>query len=434
MYIPPHLWPATTTSGIDGLEIGGVLLSDVAEEFGTPAFVLDEDDFRARCRSWRAAFTGHDVFYAAKAFLCHQVATWLKHEGLGIDVCSAGELRTARRAGIPGSSVILHGNNKSVAELAEAVDHGVSLVVVDSHDEMARLSDIATRRGTRQQVLVRVTPGVEAHTHASITTGTDDQKFGFSLSTGSAHRAISHALDAPGLELVGLHSHLGSQILRPDVFETAADRLVGLMADTARTHGTLLRRLDLGGGLGIAYLPDDEPLDVRDLAPTVIDRVRKACAGAGVPMPRLAVEPGRAIAGPTTVTLYTVGTIKRQPGLRTWVSVDGGLSDNMRPALYDASYTAALAGRATARSTDEPVTVCGRHCESGDIVVDSAHLPSDLAVGDLLAVPASGAYHRSMANNYNSQPRPPVVAVRGGRARVVVRRETIDDVLRLDVR
>ncbi|MFF9345140.1 diaminopimelate decarboxylase [Streptomyces sp. NPDC014773] len=433
MRVPPQLWPATTTSGTDGLKIGGVLLSDIAERFGTPAFVLDEADFRARCRSWRAAFTGHDVFYAAKAFLCHQVATWLKEEGVGIDVCSAGELRTARRAGVPGSSVIFHGNNKSATELAEAVDHGVSLVVVDSHDEISRLSDIATRRNARQQVLVRVTPGVEAYTHAYITTGTDDQKFGFSLSTGSAHRAVSHVLSAPGLELVGLHSHLGSQILRPDVFEEAADRLVGLMADTARTHGTILRRLDLGGGLGIAYLPDDEPLDVRDLAPAVIDRVRKACAGAGIPVPRLAVEPGRAIAGPTTVTLYTVGTIKRQPGLRTWVSVDGGLSDNMRPALYDASYTAALAGRATARNTDETVTVCGRHCESGDVVVDSARLPADLAVGDLLAVPASGAYHRSMANNYNFQPRPPVVAVRDGTARVIVRRETIDDVLRLDV-
>ncbi|GGY55170.1 diaminopimelate decarboxylase [Streptomyces omiyaensis] len=433
MHLPPHLWPATTTHGPDGLTIGGVRLSDLAEEFGTPAFVLDEDDFRARCRAWREAFAGHDVFYAAKAFLCHQVAQWLHEEGLGIDVCSAGELRTARRAGVPGASLVLHGNNKSPAELAEAVDHGVALVVVDSHDEITRLSDIATRRGGRQQVLVRVTPGVEAHTHAHITTGTDDQKFGFSLSTGSAHRAISRIVDAPGLELVGLHSHLGSQILRPDVFVTAADRLVSLMADTVRTHGVLLRRLDLGGGLGIAYLPEDEAPDVRGLAPLIIERVHKACADAGIPMPRLAVEPGRAIAGPTTVTLYTVGTIKRQRGLRTWVSVDGGLSDNLRPALYDASYTASLAARTAARETEETVTVCGRHCESGDIVVDAARLPADLTIGDLIAVPASGAYHRSMANNYNAQPRPPVVAVRDGAARLVVRRETLDDVLRLDV-
>ncbi|MGW0117850.1 diaminopimelate decarboxylase [Streptomyces sp. NPDC003327] len=433
MHLPPHLWPATATSGPDGLAIGGVRLSDLAEEFGTPAFVLDEDDFRARCRAWRDAFAGHDVFYAAKAFLCHQVAVWLREEGLGIDVCSAGELRTARRAGVPGDSLVLHGNNKSPAELAEAVDHGVSLVVVDSDDEITRLSDIAARRGRRQPVLVRVTPGIEAHTHAHITTGTDDQKFGFSLSSGSAHRAVSRIVNAPGLELVGLHSHLGSQITRPDVFVTAADRLVALMADTARTHGVLLRRLDLGGGLGIAYLPEDEPLDVRDLAPVVIDRVHKACADAGIPMPRLAVEPGRAIAGPTTVTLYTVGTVKRQSGLRTWVSVDGGLSDNLRPALYDATYTAVLAARTTERGADETVTVCGRHCESGDIVVDSARLPADLAVGDLLAVPASGAYHRSMANNYNAQPRPPVVAVRDGAARLVVRGETLDDVLRLDV-
>ncbi|MFJ3501685.1 diaminopimelate decarboxylase [Streptomyces sp. NPDC090135] len=433
MHPPQHLWPATTTTGTEGMKIGGVLLSDLAEEFGTPAFVLDEEDFRGRCRSWRDAFSGHDVYYAGKAFLCHQVATWLKEEGLGIDVCSTGELRTAQRAGVPGASLIFHGNNKSAAELAEAVTYGVSLVVVDSEDEISRLSAIAGSRGVRQQVLIRVTPGVEAHTHAHITTGTDDQKFGFSLSTGSAHRAISQVLAAPGLELVGLHSHLGSQILRPDVFELASDRLVGLMADTARTHGVLLRRLDLGGGLGIAYLPDEKPLDVRDLAPVIIDRVQKACGEAGLPMPRLAVEPGRAIAGPTTVTLYTVGTIKRQPGLRTWVSVDGGLSDNMRPALYDASYTAVRAGRPTGRAAEETVTVCGRHCESGDIVVDSTPLPADLAIGDLLAVPASGAYHRSMANNYNCQPRPPVIAVRNGTARVIVRRETIDDVLRLDV-
>ncbi|MCX5232901.1 diaminopimelate decarboxylase [Streptomyces sp. NBC_00233] len=433
MHPPQHLWPVTTTSGPEGMKIGGMLLSDLAEEFGTPAFILDEEDFRGRCRSWRDAFSGHDVYYAGKAFLCHQVATWLKEEGLGIDVCSAGELRTAQRAGVPGASLIFHGNNKSAAELAEAVAYGVSLVIVDSEDEIARLSAIAMLHGVRQQVLVRVTPGVEAHTHASITTGTDDQKFGFPLSTGSAHRAISQVLRAPGLELVGLHSHLGSQILRPDVFELAADRLVGLMADTSRTHGVLLRRLDLGGGLGIAYLPGEKPLDVRDLAPVIIDRVQKACAEAGLPMPRLAVEPGRAIAGPTTVTLYTVGTIKRHPGLRTWVSVDGGLSDNMRPALYDASYTAVRAGRATGRTAEETVTVCGRHCESGDIIVDSTPLPADLAIGDLLAVPASGAYHRSMANNYNCQPRPPVIAVRNSTARVIVRRETVDDVLRLDV-
>ncbi|MER5740172.1 diaminopimelate decarboxylase [Streptomyces sp. NPDC002262] len=433
MHLPPHLWPATTTGGPDGLTIGGVPLSALAEEFGTPAFVLDEDDFRARCRTWRTAFAGHDVFYAAKAFLCHQVAVWLREEGLGIDVCSAGELRTARRAGVPGASLILHGNNKSASELAEAVDYGVSLVVVDSDDEITRLSEIATRRGRRQDVLVRVTPGVEAHTHAHITTGTDDQKFGFPLSTGSAHRAVARVVRAPGLELVGLHSHLGSQILRPDVFTTAADRLVALMADTARTHGVLLRRLDLGGGIGIAYLPEDEPLEVRDLAPVLVERVHKACADAGVPMPRLAVEPGRAIAGPTTVTLYTVGTVKRRRGLRTWVSVDGGLSDNPRPALYGARYTARLAARTTARGADETVTVCGRHCESGDVVVESVRLPSDLAVGDLLAVPACGAYHRSMANNYNAQPRPPVVAVRDGAARLVVRGETLDDVLRLDV-
>ncbi|MET9653426.1 MULTISPECIES: diaminopimelate decarboxylase [unclassified Streptomyces] len=428
-----HLWPATTVPTPRGLQIGGVPLRDLADEFGTPAFILDEEDFRIRCRTWRTAFTDHDVFYAAKSFLCHQVARWIKEEGLGLDVCSAAELRIAQRAEVPGESLIFHGNNKSAAELEEAVAYGVSLIVIDSYDEIARLSAVAQRQGVRQQVLIRVTPGVEAHTHSSITTGTDDQKFGFSLAAGSAHRAIAQVLQTPGLELVGLHSHLGSQILRPDVFETAAERLVDLMADTARTHGALLHRLDLGGGLGIAYLPGETPLNVGDLAPLVVARVRKACEQAGLPMPRLAVEPGRAISGPTTVTLYTVGTIKRQPGLRTWVSVDGGLSDNMRPSLYDATYTASVAGRAVGGGSVESYAICGRHCEAGDVLVPSVILPADLAVGDLLAIPASGAYHRSMANNYNGQPRPPVVSVRNGTARTLVRGETLEDVLRLDV-
>ena len=430
--LDPVVWPCTATRAADGvLTVGGLDVRDLATEFGTPLFVLDEEDFRARCRAWREAFADSDVYYAGKAFLCTAVARWIAEEGLSLDVCTGGELAVALRAGFPVERLLFHGNNKSVAELERAVEVGVGRVVVDSFDELVRLAAVAERAGVRQRVYVRVTPGVEAHTHEYVQTGQEDQKFGFSLASGAAAEAVRRVLALPSLHLVGLHCHIGSHIFDVHGFKLAAHRMVGLLAALRDEHDVVLPELDLGGGQGIAYTAADDPMDVAEYASGLRAIVEKECAAVALPVPRLAVEPGRAISGPTTVTVYEVGTVKDLPGLRTYVSVDGGMSDNIRTALYDARYTAVLASR---RSAAEPrnVTLCGKHCESGDIVVHDVPLPGDLSPGDLVAVPASGAYHRSMASNYNHVPRPPVVAVRDGAARVIVRRETEDDLLRLD--
>ena len=435
--LDPRIWPAGAARDDDGvLTLGGLDVRDLAAEFGTPAYVLDEDDFRARCREWRDAFAGlpggADVHYAAKAFLCTAVARWVAEEGLSLDVATGGEMAVALRAGFPPERMVFHGNNKSREELDRAVELGVGRIVVDSFEEIVRLAAVAAEADVRQPIYLRITPGVEAHTHAFISTGQEDSKFGFTLSNGSAAEAVRRVLTLPSLELRGLHCHIGSHIFDTSGFELAAHRMVGLLAAVRDEHDVVLPELDLGGGQGIAYTADDDPLPVADYAKGLWEIVETECSAAGLPHPRLAVEPGRAIAGPTTVTLYEVGTVKEIPGVRTYVSVDGGMSDNIRTALYDARYTAVLASR----SSQEPgreVTVCGKHCESGDIVVRDVELPADLAPGDLIAVPASGAYHRSMASNYNCVPRPPVVAVRGGEARVVVRRETVDDLLALDV-
>ena len=429
----PLVWPVTAERGPGGeLRLGGVDVRELAAEFGTPAYVLDEADWRARCRLWREAFAGADVYYAGKAFLCTAVARWVAEEGLSLDVCTGGELAVALAADFPPERLLFHGNNKSVAELERAVAARVGRIVVDSYEEIARLAVVAGRAGVRQRVYVRVTPGVEAHTHEFIATGQEDQKFGFSLAAGTAAEAISRVLAQPALELLGLHCHIGSQIFDVEGFQLAAHRMVGLLAAVRDTHGVLLPELDLGGGQGIAYTAADDPMDVAVYADGLRRIVETECAAVGLAVPRLAVEPGRAIAGPTTVTLYEVGTVKELPGLRTYVSVDGGMSDNLRTALYGADYTAVLASRASAAPL-RPVTLSGKHCESGDIVVRDVDLPGDLAPSDLVAVPASGAYHRSMASNYNHVPRPPVVAVLDGRARLLVRRETEDDLLRLDV-
>jgi diaminopimelate decarboxylase len=430
--LDPAVWPASATRSDDGvLTLGGVDVRDLATEFGTPAYVLDEDDFRGRCRAWREAFMGADVYYAGKAFLCSAVASWIAEEGLGLDVCTGGELAVAERVGFPAERIAFHGNNKSKAELERALAYGVGRVVVDSFEEVARLAALAEKRGVRQRVLIRTTPGVEAHTHEYVQTGQEDQKFGFSLASGAAAEAVRRVLSLHSLELVGLHCHIGSHIFDTRGFGLAAHRMVGLLAAIRDEHGIELPELDLGGGTGIAYTSADDPMPVQEFADGLRGIVEKECAAAGLAVPRLAVEPGRSIAGPTTVTVYEVGTVKVLPGLRTYVSVDGGMSDNIRTALYDARYTAVLASR---RSSSDPanVTLSGKHCESGDIVVHDVPLPSDLSPGDLVAVPASGAYHRSMASNYNHVPRPPVVAVKDGQARVVVRRETEDDLLRLD--
>jgi diaminopimelate decarboxylase len=431
--LEPSVWPVTARRSPDGvLTLGGLDVRDLAAEFGTPSYVLDEQDFRDRCHSWRDAFAGADVYYAAKAFLCTEVARWVADEGLGMDVCTGGELAVAERVSFPPERLTFHGNNKSSAELDRALAYGVGRVVVDSFDEIVRLAALAERRDMSQKVLIRATPGVEAHTHEYVQTGQEDQKFGFSLASGAAAEAVRRVVTLPSLELVGLHCHIGSHIFDTRGFSLAAHRMIGLLAAVRDEHGIELPELDLGGGTGIAYTSADDPMPVKEFADGLRAIVERECAAASLAVPRLAVEPGRAISGPTTVTLYEVGTLKDLPGLRTYVSVDGGMSDNIRTALYDARYTAVLASR---RSSADPhnVTVCGKHCESGDIVVHDVPLPSDLAPGDLVAVPASGAYHRSMASNYNHVPRPPVVAVRDGAARVIVRRETEDDLLRLDV-
>jgi diaminopimelate decarboxylase len=429
----PQLWPGGVARGADGaLTVGGVSVRELAARFGTPAYVLDEADFRSRCRDFRESFTGADVYYAGKAFLCKAVVRMVAEEGLGLDVCTGGELATALAAGMPPERIGLHGNNKSVSELTRAVEAGVGRIIVDSFEEIDRLTAIARERGLRPAVLVRVTVGVEAHTHEYIATAHEDQKFGFSLGGGAAAAAITKVGDEGVLELRGLHSHIGSQIFDTGGFELSARRVLALAAQVRDGYGVELPELDLGGGFGIAYTTQDDPQSPGDLAAGIFKIVEQECAALRLSIPHLSFEPGRAIVGPAMFTLYEVGTVKDVDGIRTYVSVDGGMSDNIRTALYDASYSATVAGRAS-RAGPLLARVVGKHCESGDIVVKDEFLPADVGPGDLLAVPGTGAYCRSMASNYNHVPRPPVVAVRDGQARLIVRRETEDDLLALDV-
>ena len=441
----PELWAGSVRRGVGGaLEVGGVSVAAIAAEHGTPAYVLDEADFRSRARGFAVAFDdafrdlcgGADVYYAGKAFLCTEVARWVIDEGLFLDTCSGGELAVAMRAGAPPERLGLHGNNKSDAEIGRALDLGIGRLVVDSLAEIDRVADAAAARGVRAPVLLRVTVGVEAHTHSYIATAHEDQKFGLSLTGGVASQAISRVLARPELELRGLHSHIGSQIFDVQGFEISARRLLGLHAEVVREHGLTLPELDIGGGFGIAYTTEHDPMPTVDLAQAMADIIAKECASLGVGVPRISAEPGRAIAGPSTFTLYTVGTVKEVAldggSTRRYVAVDGGMSDNIRTALYDADYSATLAGRASG-ATPVLARVVGKHCESGDVVVKHEFLPADVGAGDLLAVPGTGAYCRSMSSQYNHVPRPPVLAVRDGDVRVIVRRETEDDLLALDV-
>ncbi|MGH8862087.1 MAG: diaminopimelate decarboxylase, partial [Jatrophihabitantaceae bacterium] len=429
------IWPASAERPDGALHLGGLSVPDLAREHGTPALFLDEDDLRGRARAYRTSFTDLDVYYAGKAFLCTAVARWIAEEGLGLDVCTGGELSVALAAGFPAARIAVHGNNKSHSELQRAVTARVGHVIVDSFDEIDRLGRIAAAEGIRQPVLVRVTVGVEAHTHEFIATAHEDQKFGFSLRDGSAARAVAAVLEAPALHLVGLHSHIGSQIFETAGFEVAAHRVIGLAATIRDTHGVELDEINLGGGLGIAYVAGDDPETPKQTVDRLVAMVEQECAAAGLRRPRLSLEPGRAIVGPSAVTVYEVGTVKPvalDGGVtRTYVSVDGGMSDNIRTALYDAAYTCTIANRESA-ATPVLARIVGKHCESGDILVRDTWLPSDVAAGDLIAVAATGAYCRSMASNYNHVPRPPVVGVRDGRASVLVRRETEADLLALD--
>jgi diaminopimelate decarboxylase len=429
----PELWPATVSRGPDGvLAVGGVPVTALAAEYGTPAYLLDEADLRARCRDFVAAFAGADVYYAGKAFLCKAVVRIIAEEGLGLDVCTGGELATALAAGMDPARIGFHGNNKSTAELAAALDAGVGRIVLDSFEEIDRLTVLARDRGVRPAVMVRVTVGVEAHTHEYIATAHEDQKFGFSLSSDAAFDAVRRILGDGVLELIGLHSHIGSQIFDTSGFEVSARRVLGLQSRIRDEYGFQLPELDLGGGFGIAYTSQDDPAGPADLAKRLAKIVDDECEASGLAVPRLSVEPGRAIIGPAVFTLYEVGTVKDVDGIRTYVSVDGGMSDNIRTALYGASYSATVASRSSAAGPTL-ARVVGKHCEAGDVVVQDEFLPADVQPGDLVAVPGTGAYCRSMASNYNHVPRPPVVAVAGGRSRVIVRRETVDDLMKLDV-
>jgi diaminopimelate decarboxylase len=420
-----RLLPRTATVDDAGrLRVGGIDLVDLAAEFGTPLFVYDEDHLRHACREAVAAW-GDGVAYATKAFLCRAVARLVHEEGMHLDVASGGEMHVVLDAGVPPDHLILHGNNKSTEELAAALERGVGRIVVDSFDEVARLGGLfeaAPTGAARPQVLVRVTPGVEAHTHEFVRTGQEDSKFGFSVSSGAAAKAVAALELVPGLELVGVHAHIGSQVFEASSFERAIEVLGAFFAPLG------LPELVVGGGLGVAYVNGES-------APTQAEwaaATREACARTGVdPATRITAEPGRSIVAAAALTLYTVGTVKHLPGIRTYVSVDGGMSDNPRPVLYGSGYEAFLP-RAMAARRPRPVRVVGKHCESGDLVVPDAFVPDDLEVGDILATPVTGAYGYAMASNYNKVPRPAVVFVSDGTARVVVRRETFEDLTRLD--
>ena len=434
-------WPSSARRVGGEIAIGGIGVSELAAEYGTPLYILDEDVLRARARAWKEAMDeafarlrGADVYYAGKAFLCVAVAKAVAHEGLAVDACSEGELRTALAAGVPGSRIGMHGNNKSREEVELALRAEVGHFVVDSLAELEFVDSIARDEGAVASVMLRVTTGVHAGGHEYMSTAVEDQKFGLSIAGGAAWQAVEKTVNAPNLRLVGLHSHIGSQILAVAGFRAAAEAVLRLRAEAVRELGIEIPEVDFGGGYGVRYtVLDSIPPSPAEFASILAEAAAANVEETGVPAPRVSIEPGRSIVGPAGMTLYTVGTIKTveaEDGPRRYVSVDGGMSDNPRPILYGADYTAALASRAPSEGVR--TRIVGKHCESGDIVVRSVSLPADLAAGDILAVPATGAYGRSMASNYNHVPRPGVVAVRDGRARWIVRRETVADILALD--
>jgi len=426
------LLPASARVAADGsLSIGGVDLVGLAMEYGTPLYVYDEGELRARCREYRRHFGG--VAYASKAFLCTAMARLVAEEGLDLDVSTGGELHVALHAGFPAERIVLHGNNKSTDELRAALAAGVGRIIVDSFDELDRLEQLTASASEAVGVLVRVTPGVEAHTHEYIETGTEDSKFGFGLQNGDALAGAKRVVASATLRLVGLHCHIGSQVFRLDSFGAALDRMAGLVLALEADTGSTIDELNMGGGLGVRYVATDEGPSIAQHAAAMQEMFAKALAAYGVrSRPTLTVEPGRSIAAPSGLTLYTVGTIKEIAGVRNYVAVDGGMSDNVRPVTYGARYEAFLPARVGA-TRPKVVTVAGKHCEQGDLLVRDAHLPADVTVGDILATPVTGAYAHSMASNYNKLGRPAVVFVHDGSSRVVVRREGPDDLVRLDL-
>jgi len=423
-----NILPHSAGTGPSGhLVVGGCDTVELAERFGTPVIVLDRATFEANARAYASVLGPSHIFYAGKALCCVAVCELVDRLGLGLDVCTGGELATALAAGFPPERILFHGNNKSVGELDGARDAGVGRVVVDSFDEIEEISRLAMRC----KLLVRVTPGVEAHTHEAVQTGQYDSKFGFVTTGGVALRAIAAARAIPDCELVGVHAHIGSQIFEPSAFELAAQRLAALLATARDELDFSASELNLGGGFGVAETHAEVAPSPQASAEAVLAAVQAELAARAVPLPAVFLEPGRSIVGPAGVTIYTVGTVKRITGVRTFVSVDGGMADNPRPALYGTRYEALLANRMNAPSK-ELVTVAGKHCESGDLLVVDARLPGDVAPGDLVCIPATGAYTYSMASNYNRLPRPPVIIVHDGEATEVIVRESYDDVLRLD--
>jgi diaminopimelate decarboxylase len=430
MRIDAGIWPITAQVDVAGrLCIGGVSLCELADEYGTPSYVIDEADFRYRARRYRTTMRGTRIVYAGKALLTTEVARWVSDEGLGLDACSPGELAVALAAGVDPRSIVVHGNAKSTSDLKSAAAAGVGRIVIDSGTEIALM---ASQLRTARQVLVRVTPDVDIHGHAAVTTGITDQKFGFAIAGGDAMMAARRVLDQPMLQLVGLHFHLGSQVTDPDAYGESIRRTIALMAEIRTRHGVVLPELNIGGGHGVPYVTGDDELDLVELAEVIDDALDEACAAERYPRPMIVVEPGRALSARAGVTCYRVASIKTQPGGHTFVAVDGGMGDNPRVALYGARYTVAIANRHPLGPT-KPVTVVGRYCEAGDVIARDVLLPTDLHPGDLLAVACTGAYHHSMASTFNMVGRPPVVAVRDGRARLLVRRETTEDLLLREV-
>lgn len=408
--------------------LGGIALDDLASEFGTPLYVYDEAELRGRCREYLAGFSG-GVAYAGKAFLCAAMARLVAEEGLDIDVATGGELHLALHAGVAPARLVFHGNNKSETELEAALKVDVARIVADSFAELDRIEALVARGFAAPAVMVRVTPGVEAHTHEYLETAVDDSKFGFGLAHGVALEAADRIVHSPAMRFAGLHCHIGSQVFRSDSFDRALDKMVGLAAQVEAKTGTVVEELNMGGGLGVRYLHDDDPPTIAEHAISVHAALARAVAAHGLPRaPRLTTEPGRSIAAPAGITLYRVGTIKDIPDVRTYVAVDGGMSDNLRPVTYGARYEAFVPSRVLA-PRPATMTIAGKHCEQGDLLVRDADLPADLALGDILAMPVTGAYGHVMASNYNRVTRPAVVFVRDGTARVVVRRETDDDLL-----
>ncbi|MBM3722565.1 MAG: diaminopimelate decarboxylase [Actinobacteria bacterium] len=433
----------TNAKRIDGeLEIGGCRVSDIAARYGTPIFILDESDLKVRIGNWNSEFkvafaqNSGQIYYAAKSFISVEVAKLINEAGIGVDVCTGGELAVVRAAKFPGERIEMHGNNKSEPEIAAAIDYRVGVIVLDSLQEIERVARIAHEKNRVQGVMLRLNPGVEAHTHEYIATAHEDVKFGFSISSGAAWDALLAVVKHESLQLLGAHCHIGSQIFAVDAFKASALRLIEFLARYKSEFGNELESLNIGGGVGIAYTESDKPMNAKEFLANVKEAINSESARAGIITPKISIEPGRALIGPSMVTLYTVGTTKevqlKDGATRLYVSVDGGMSDNIRTSLYGAVYSAEIANReSNAKLRD--CRIVGKHCETGDIVINSINLPSDIAPGDLIAVPATGAYGRSMASNYNHVPRPGVISVVNGTARTIIRSETEADLLALDV-